>query len=89
MAPMMIGQLLLLAASASPPDRSIEPVPQGAASFQAAGGATARATVSVRIVSAVKFGEGRRADGPGSALRSGHLPDSAGQMRPAKLLEFQ
>jgi hypothetical protein len=77
---MMIGPVLFLAAMASP---------QAQSTFQPIGGATARATASVRIVSGVRFGHGRLADAPGAIRRPAMLTDREGRSRPAELLEFQ
>jgi hypothetical protein len=80
----MIGPLILLAASASPPSRPIV-----AAEFQPVSSVTARATVSIRIVSGVSFGADYTAAAPGAVRRESQLTDAAGQTRPAELLEFQ
>ena len=78
----MIGPLFLIAAIAAPPapaSSSVRPV----------GGATARASVSVRIMAGVSFGAGRSVQAPGAALRSTQLIDAEGRTHPAKILEFQ
>ena len=74
----MIGPLILIAAIAAPP------VP-----FRPVGGATARATASIRVVSGVSFGPGRSAKMPGATQRSTRLTDGQGQLSPAIILEFQ
>ena len=78
----MIGSLILIAAIASPP-------PPPAPEFRAVGGATARASVSVRVISGVSFGADRSVKASGAALRSTRLIDAEGQSRPANILEFQ
>ena len=74
----MIGPLILIAAIASPP-----------VAFRPTGGATARATASIRVVSGVSFGPGRSANIPGAAQQSTRLTDGQGQPTPAIILEFQ
>jgi len=81
MAGAMIGPILMLAALAAPQSST--------ASFQPIGGASARATASVRIVSGVRFGHGRSADAPGAIRRPARLTDRNGRSHPAELLEFQ
>lgn len=85
----MFGPLILLAASVSPPARPVPPASNGVVSFKAVGGATARATVSIRILSGVSFGEGRLAGGDGGLRRKGQLADADGTIRPVELIEFQ
>jgi hypothetical protein len=83
MVPVMIGPLILLAAIVSP-----QPQPTKAA-FQPVSSATARASVSIRIMSGTSFGAGYTAATPGASRRASQLTDAAGQGRPAELLEFQ
>ncbi len=83
MVPIMIGPMLLFAAMASTQPRPAPP------EFRPVGGATARATATVRIVSGVGFGPGRSHESPGATRRKARLTDSDGQSRPAELLEFQ
>ena len=78
----MIGPLILIAAIASPP-------PPVAREFRASGGATARASASVRVISGVSFGADRSVVVSGATHRSTRLIDAEGQSRPANLLEFQ
>jgi hypothetical protein len=79
----MIGLLLLLsAAQPLPTDRP-------AAKFVPAAGATARATASVRIFGAARFGPGRSEEAPGADRRKAQIIDQQGQPKPAILLEFQ
>ena len=82
----MIGPLLLIAALASPP---MPTATAPASGFRPVGGATARASASVRIVSGFSFGRGRPANAPGAALRSTQLIDAEARTHPAKILEFQ
>ena len=84
----MIGSLLLILASAQPTDRPSEP-PAIASGFQASGRATARATVSIRILNAASFGHGIASGTEGAQRRQSRLNDAAGVARNAELLEFQ
>lgn len=86
---MMSGVLLLLAAMASPDVRPAPPAPQVMEKFRPVGGATARASASIRILSGVSFGHGRKVDAPGAYQRSARLEEAPGVFRPAQLLEFQ
>ena len=74
----MIGPLILIAAIAAPP-----------ATFRPVGGASARATASIRIVSGVSFGPGRTRQVSGATQRSTTLSDGQGRSTPAIILEFQ
>lgn len=87
--PEMIEILLLLAAANSPASHQAAPAPDRSARFAPSGSVTARATASVRIVSAVRFGEGRTEQAPGASLRAATLTDQSGQVHSAKLMEFQ
>ena len=86
---MVIGPVFLLAAMVSPDIRPTPPAPQRIAKFQPASGATARATASVRIVSAVRFGRGKSGEAPGAHRRRVQLADRDGLVTTAELLEFQ
>lgn len=85
---MVIGPVLLLAAMVSPDIRP-SPAPQRVAQFQPTSGVTARATVSVRIVSGARFGEGKGKEAVGALRRRVQLAERDGASRPAELLEFQ
>jgi hypothetical protein len=85
----MIEILLLLAVANSPVPQQAEPAPDRSARFAPSSSVTARAIASVRIVSAVRFGEGRSEQAPGASLRAATLTDQSGQTRLAKLMEFQ
>ena len=85
----MIGPALLLAAMVSPGSPPSSSAGLRSAEFRPAGGATARATASVRIVSGVSFGAGRSSEAPGASKRKVQLIDQEGQIRSAELLEFQ
>jgi len=85
----MIGQVFLAAAmlsSGAGPSAAPSARP---ASFQPTGGATVRATASVRILSGVSFGPGRSTSAFGARRRSTSLTDGYGQLRRAEILEFQ
>ena len=79
----MIAPALLFAAMVS-----ADVVPQ-TPTFRPIGGATVRASASVRIVSGVTFGRGRPVDVTGAVRRRVQLTDRDGQSQPAELLEFQ
>lgn len=84
----MVGPLVLLMASIA----SNAPAPkvsENAPSFRPVGGATATATVSIRIVSGVRFGSDHREGDSIASRRKARLTDAAGQLRDAELLEFQ
>ena len=85
----MFGPLILLAASVSLPARPVSPAPNGVASFKPVSRATAQATVSIRILSGVSFGEGRLTGGEGGLRRKALLADADGTARAAELIEFQ
>jgi len=85
----MSGVLLFLAAIASSDVRPPPPAPAAMDKFRPTGGATARATASIRIISGVSFGPGRSAEAPGAEQRSVRLEGMPGDYRPAHLLEFQ
>ena len=87
--PAMIGLLLLLAVSAQPSDRPSPPAMNAAGSFQPTGRATARATVSIRILNGASFGPGLAVGTEGAERRKARLNDLAGNSRDAELLEFQ
>jgi hypothetical protein len=83
----MLASLVLFLASIAP--ASAAPPAAKSADFRPASGATATATVSIRIISGVRFGP-NHSDGDGiAARRKARLPDAAGQLRDAELLEFQ
>jgi hypothetical protein len=82
----MIGPLLLLAAA-----HSAQPVPveRPATAFVPTAGATTRATASVRILVAAKFGPGQSEKVAGALRRKAQIADQKGQPQSAILLEFQ
>ena len=64
-------------------------VSRQAVSFQPGSGATARATVKIRVVSGVRFGSGQL-EAPSTALRRAvEISEADGTVRPAQLVEFQ
>ena len=86
---MMVGPLILLAASVAPLS---PPVPAGGGvvdGFRPSSAVTARATASVRIVSGVRFGPGKREKIAGGQRRRVQLTDAQGANDDAELLEFQ
>jgi hypothetical protein len=67
-------------------------VPTGSESrsnFRPVAGATATATVSIRVISGVRFGAGHVEGDALGSRRKALLTDAAGQPRDAELLEFQ
>lgn len=89
MARAMLGPFLLVAASISPAQPALPPARQGAASFHPASGVTAHATVSIRIVSGVRFGDGQLGEASPGARRTAEISEPDGTVRAAELLEFQ
>lgn len=86
---MMIGPLILLAASAMATSTPASAEGDGAASFQPSSKVSARATVSIRVVSGVSFGASHDYSGNGAARRTAPVTDADGSVRSAELLEFQ
>ena len=86
---MMIGPILLLAATVSPDIRPPMPAPPGIAKYRPTSGVTARATASVRIVAGARFGRDNRGDAVGARRRSVRLVEPGGVAWSAELLEFQ
>lgn len=84
----MVGSLALFMASIASASAS-PPVAEKAASFRPASGATANATVSIRIISGVRFGANYIEGDSVANRRKAQLTDEAGQPRDAELLEFQ
>ena len=85
----MFGPLVLLAASIAPAQPALTPAAQDAAGFQPTSSATAHATVSIRIVSGVRFGADQLEGAETASRRQGWIRDPNGLARPADLLEFQ
>ena len=84
----MLGSLVLfmasvVSASAAPPAADSRPA------FRPKSGASATATVSIRIVSGVRFGSDHVEGDRIASRRKALLTDAAGQLRGAELLEFQ
>jgi len=83
---MMIGSLLLLAASNSV--QPLVPDKPSASGFVPSSQVTARARASVRIVAAAKFGSDYSEHSPGADRRNTIITDQHGPVS-AILLEFQ
>ena len=84
----MVGSLVLFLASiASAP--AAPPAAETGATFRPTTGATATATVSIRVISGVSFGSDHVEGDAIAGRRKAQLTDAAGQMRDAELLEFQ
>jgi len=86
---MMFGPLVLLAASVSPSPAPATPAAERPAALPVVTSATAQATVSIRIISGVRFGADEAKEAPGADRRSAWLADASGTMSAAELLEFQ
>jgi hypothetical protein len=89
MAFMVFGPVLLLAALVSPEIRPPAPAPTAIAKFRPTGGATARATASVRIVSGVRVSRDNSALAPGAHRRTIYLAEQGGIVQLVEILEFQ
>jgi hypothetical protein len=89
MTPIMIGPVVLLAALASPFAPAPEQAAQSRSNFQPTSSATAHATVSIRIISGVQFGEGRLVGAENAIRRQTQLTDATGASRQAEIVEFQ
>ena len=84
----MVGPMLILAALASPAVPALEQATQPT-HLRPGLSATARATVSIRIVSGVRFGSDQHSVAVGADRRKAELTDADGLVRSAELLEFQ
>jgi hypothetical protein len=84
----MLGSLVLFMASivSAPP---ASPISENRSSFRPVAGATATATVSIRVISGVRFGADHVEGDVLGSRRKARLTDAAGQPRDAELLEFQ
>jgi hypothetical protein len=85
----MFGPLILLAASVSPSSAPPMAGAQQSAAFRATSRASAQATVTIRVISGVRFGADQSMTAPGADRRSSLLADASGTPRAAELLEFQ
>jgi hypothetical protein len=84
----MVGPLILLmAAVATAP--AAPPAPASPHSFRPTAGVTASATVSIRVISGVRFGPDHVQGDRNASRRKAQLTDASGQPRDAELLEFQ
>ena len=84
----MVGSLFLVLASASSVSAA-PPAAEHAPSFRPTASPTPTATVSIRVISGVRFGSDHVADQGAGSRRKAQLTDAAGQLRDAELLEFQ
>ena len=84
----MLGAILLLAASASAVSAGPEATGQDAGRAPAIR-ATARATATIRILQAVRFGSDQLSGAEGATRRTTELTDASGRIASAELLEFQ
>lgn len=83
----MLASLVLFMASIAPAPAT--PPAAKSATFRPASGATATATVSIRVISGVRFGSNHSEGDRTASRRKAQLTDAAGQLRHAELLEFQ
>ena len=84
----MVGSLVLFLASiasASTAQQSAATVP----SYRSTAGASATATVTIRVISGVRFGPSNVEGDRIASRRKAQLTDAAGQPRDAEILEFQ
>lgn len=86
---MMFGLLVFLAASVSPPAPAGPPAAQRVSQFRPVSSVTARATVSIRIISGARFGPGQTSGHEGADRRKARIADADGVSHPAELMEFQ
>lgn len=86
---MMVGPLILLAASVAPVSQNAPAAGQAIGTFRATSAVTARAKASVRVLSGARFGAGQTGQLAGSIRRKVELSDSQGSTQQAELLEFQ
>ncbi len=84
----MLGSLILFMASIAPVPAAPPPGGSGNA-FCPITGATATATVSIRVISGVRFGPDHAEGDRLATRRKSQLTDAAGQLRVAEILEFQ
>ena len=85
----MFGPLVLLAVSIAPASPAFSSVGQGVADFRPTSSATAHATVSIRIVSGVQFGQDQLEGAETASRRNAMIREPDGLVRSAELLEFQ
>jgi hypothetical protein len=83
---MMVVPLLLLAASVASAQQPASAGAQPIGDFKATTSVTARATASVRILPAVRFGQSQQGKVDGGQRRKSAAPESG---LPLELLEFQ
>ncbi len=86
---MMFGPLVLLAASVTPLPPASAPATQAMSNFRPSARATATATVSIRVISGVRFGSELLEGGEGADRRKAQIRDADGLFQSAELLEFQ
>ena len=84
----MLGSLVLLMASVASASAAA-PAADSRPAFRPTSGATATATVSIRVISGVRFGSDHVEGDRVASRRKSRLTDAAGQLRDAELLEFQ
>ena len=87
MTAVMFGPLVLFAASLASAAPATTPVIERASAQQPRISATA--TVSIRIISGVRFGSKQLSGAAGAVRRTSVLADADGFARPAEILEFQ
>ena len=85
----MFGLPMLLAASIAPAAPALPPAGRSAGGFQPTSSVTAQATVSIRVVSGVRFGQDQLSGAETASRRNALIRGPDGLVRPAELLEFQ
>jgi hypothetical protein len=86
---MMMGPVFLFAAVFSSGNQPSLAAPDRSSGFHPVSAVSARATVSIRVISGAKFGPDYSGDVAGAIRRPAHLVDRDGQSLSAELLEFQ
>jgi hypothetical protein len=84
----MMGSLVLFLASIAPAPTA----PQSATTvptYRPTAAASATATVTIKVISGVRFGSSNVEGDRTASRRKAQLTDAAGQLRDAEILEFQ
>jgi len=84
----MLASLVLFMASVASASVTL-PSAENRPAFRPSSGASATATVSIRVISGVRFGSGHVEGDRSASRRKSQLTDAAGQLRDAEILEFQ
>jgi hypothetical protein len=84
----MVGSIVLFMASIASASAAPAMAVSGP-SFRPSTSATSRSTVTIRVISGVRFGSDHVEGDSLASRRKARLTDAAGQLRDAELLEFQ